>query len=491
MKSKTLFLCSLVVTLFMGANSFAAIEDGLIGYWPLDGDALDYSVNQNDGTLLAGASFVDNPTGTGQVLQSVLGAANTGHVQVGLPASFHPGNQVVGYIGSGAFWVMSDDLSNRVDASGWQAFLGHAPGLLYVSRKMDSDKIWTMVKRVENGSTNKNSWPQSALDSMTAEGVWYHIAWTFHSHNSGGTGHFRWYINGVLSAEYTNGVQTIGTSKFRIGADYSGQGNNSKIAEVRLYDRTLTENEVYELATTSRLSAGTYPAWWQIPTAGSLELAYALGTPEADYSPVAVGQLKYLAAKARDELDAVLAPVGGAGPEITAMVNAFSSGAPSDHGVANLGQLKYLSSKFFDRFAAIGFNESSEGWPSAITLDPVSAFPWPENPADADRAIANVGQAKFLFSWDISDFTPSTLDSDGDGLPDVWELSFSIDGTGEVDPNSDYDGDGLTAYEEYLSATNPLEYNFSFAGGLTAPQEPSDYYISIISPGEADIINLP
>ena len=539
------------------SSAHADLSDGLVGYWPLDGDALDHSQSQNDGTLLTGASFVDNPTGSGQVLQNQAGAADTGHVQVGLPSSFHPGEDVVGFTTSGAFWVMFDDREGLETAPDWQELLGESPGILYVSRNLGSDRLYTMVKTIENGHVStKNTWPKSTPSSLSSEGRWYHIAWTFHSHNQGGEGHFRWYIDGVLNVEHTYGLQTKNTSDFRIGADYANRACNSKIAEVRLYDRILTETEVYELATTSRLSAGNYPAWWQIPTEGSLELAYALGTPEADYSPVAVGQLKYLAAKARDELDAVLAPVGGAGPEITAMVNAFSSGAPSDHGVANLGQLKYLSSKFFDRFAAIGFAPGSAGWPTGMTLNPSTGYPWAQNITPTNAAPANLGQAKNLFSWDLSKEPPvltvdhstvtvdagqpavntgattdigggaltlvgsigavqehvdgswtwsfdtisvddsqtvtiTATDSDGnqgsidfdlsvaphvpdlpwEEIPDAWKLAAvndpnkdfydpdnAINNSSLLLPDDDYDGDGISNYQEYLDESDPVDF---------------------------------
>ena len=46
-------------------------------------------------------------------------------------------------------------------------------------------------------------------------------------------------------------------------------------------------------------------------------------------------------------------------------------------------------------------------------------------------------------------------DTDGNGLPDIWEeLYFGKLG---VDPNADPDGDGLTNLQEYLHQTNPLE----------------------------------
>jgi hypothetical protein len=46
-------------------------------------------------------------------------------------------------------------------------------------------------------------------------------------------------------------------------------------------------------------------------------------------------------------------------------------------------------------------------------------------------------------------------DSDGDGLPDVWETQYPIAG----DPNGDADGDGLTNRQEYNSGTNPTDPN--------------------------------
>lgn len=60
------------------------------------------------------------------------------------------------------------------------------------------------------------------------------------------------------------------------------------------------------------------------------------------------------------------------------------------------------------------------------------------------------------------------LDSDEDGLPDAWEIEMfgsitASDGTG------DYDDDGLTDMEEYLTGTDPDNAASGLRGGMPSP----------------------
>lgn len=48
-----------------------------------------------------------------------------------------------------------------------------------------------------------------------------------------------------------------------------------------------------------------------------------------------------------------------------------------------------------------------------------------------------------------------TADSDGDGLPDEWEVSYGLDPSDPSDAALDLDGDGLTNKDEFLLQTNP------------------------------------
>lgn len=46
-------------------------------------------------------------------------------------------------------------------------------------------------------------------------------------------------------------------------------------------------------------------------------------------------------------------------------------------------------------------------------------------------------------------------DTDNDGLPDGWEVTYGLNPNSASDANADPDGDGLTNSQEYASGTNP------------------------------------
>lgn len=59
-------------------------------------------------------------------------------------------------------------------------------------------------------------------------------------------------------------------------------------------------------------------------------------------------------------------------------------------------------------------------------------------------------------------------DLDGDGISDYWELDY-FGATNRLDgaANADMDADGMTNYEEYITGTNPLDYNSIFRASQT------------------------
>jgi len=65
----------------------------------------------------------------------------------------------------------------------------------------------------------------------------------------------------------------------------------------------------------------------------------------------------------------------------------------------------------------------------------------------------------------VAHYVPTTQDSDGDGLPDWWELRFF--GNLAQGPNDDPDGDGFTNAVEYANGTRPNVVETLEQGGVS------------------------
>ncbi|MEM1223168.1 MAG: carbohydrate-binding protein, partial [Verrucomicrobiota bacterium] len=199
----------------------------------------------------------------------------------------------------------------------------------------------------------------------------------------------------------------------------------------------------------TNLSSG-YPHWWferdviqRLDAIGDLSPVWAGSYPtQEDKAAFNIGQLKHVAAAARDEMEVRLS--GGAGAEINSLVNSWTAVSPGDTDAVAVGQLKYVASIFLQRLDAVGY------------ADPLSGVTVNESPSDIlaswglsgasnnDKDLAVIGQLKYLFSWDLSTFSSST-GSAGNGMDDDWELA-SFAGLEQ---------DGALAFDGFLSSLGP------------------------------------
>lgn len=223
------------------------------------------------------------------------------------------------------------------------------------------------------------------------------------------------------------------------------------------------------------MSFSSAPQWWE--ERGVVESVEGENSAQAhakNYEAANVGQLMYIAKRAAEELNEKAE--GGAGEAVNSMVAGFptyNAGNPdANYAVLNIGQLKNVAKPFYDRLWELSAaNEGSVNFPSSMVF--VSGgtdsgnhkYPWaamPDNPGESDYAInyeiANIGQVKNLFSWSLNDVEEIFEDTDGDGIPDLWEYEFFGD-LESVDENSDTDGDGLKDVEELALGTNPFSWD--------------------------------
>ena len=106
---------------------------------------------------------------------------------------------------------------------------------------------------------------------------------------------------------------------------------------------------------------------------------------------------------------------------------------------------------------------SAQDLPSGATFDAnTHTFSWAPTYKQAGvyNVTFTVSDGNLSSSQTIS-ITASFIDSDGDGLPDAWELENFGDLNQAAD--GDYDSDGLTNFEEYKSGTDPKVTNSNIA----------------------------
>jgi hypothetical protein len=87
--------------------------------------------------------------------------------------------------------------------------------------------------------------------------------------------------------------------------------------------------------------------------------------------------------------------------------------------------------------------------------------PWATNADGYGMSLQRVSQTGYAndpTNWIAALPTPGpsgVMDSDGDEMPDSWEMDNGFDKNNPADAGQDSDGDGMTNLEEYLAGTDP------------------------------------
>ena len=194
------------------------------------------------------------------------------------------------------------------------------------------------------------------------------------------------------------------------------------------------------------------PVWWTTRSVLSSD-------PADDYAAANIGQLKYVATKAAEELGSTLA--AGEETKFKKLITSWSQPPAlgttrDDYTVLTQGQLKSVAGIFYEHLASRGYY----GPP----LKPNEQYPWTNRKLDDDDyAVVNLGQLKYVFSFSCSNVVPANFpaDSDSDGIPDWWEIEHNLNPFDATDASAVNGGHThLEMYQQSLTTGgDPREAN--------------------------------
>lgn len=216
----------LAVALSFGISSIARadLNDGLVAYYPFNGNANDISGNGNHGTEYGGVSYVEGVVGQALSFDGV-----DDYVDIWSMEEIN--NNVNTTEGTVSMWIKPNQNAGHI----YQYFSAHNDRLyLRVNSSNDS-----LCFQVGNGG-------MYSVNEVTFDNTWYHIVGVWSPDG------MKLYFNGELdsTADFPNpGFTFQGNETFYLGRRWLKDWYyNGVIDEMRIYDRALSKAEIRALA---------------------------------------------------------------------------------------------------------------------------------------------------------------------------------------------------------------------------------------------------
>ena len=120
--------------------------------------------------------------------------------------------------------------------------------------------------------------------------------------------------------------------------------------------------------------------------------------------------------------------------------------------------------------AASGFNNTYQWLKNGVAIAGATSASYAIShvlAADAGQYSCLISNTSGFAASNTVTLTATFTDSDGDGMPDSWEIAHGLNPHNPADANLDPDGDGMTNLQEFLAGTDPHDPNSKLTATAT------------------------
>jgi hypothetical protein len=239
---------------------------GLVGYWPFNGNAIDESINTNDG-IVNGATLTSDRNGIANSAFSFDGLDDYISATPTLPTGSSP-RTVSCWFKTIAGSIPTSQYPNIQAMTGWgNPFSGAVIFPQFV--QAPAGKAY-----FESGSSGNQLFSQNAVN----EGIWHQIVTTYDGSR------VKMYIDTTL--QDSSAVVSLGTTSSFFGIGNVSWANvpfQGQIDDVGLWDRALTQQEITDLYNYCQLSIGTQPINQSVNISNNAQFTTVSSDPLSTY----------------------------------------------------------------------------------------------------------------------------------------------------------------------------------------------------------------
>jgi len=220
----------MILILFIVGKTFAGLDDGLIAYYPFNGNTKDESKNGNHAISYGGSFETDR---FGNLNKAFHFDGSNDFINAGNSINFNFGNSL-----SFSVWIYPEDENEGLILNKW------------VNGEEDKTVLFSSNRKIRFYVYDCFNEERLYSETKLSLKQWYHVVTVFNSSEA------QIYINGVLDGTLETKTNVIGNST---GNLYFGHNPNrclteescsffkGKIDDFRIYNRVISESEIQQL----------------------------------------------------------------------------------------------------------------------------------------------------------------------------------------------------------------------------------------------------